>query len=92
VLHVNGKRIGDIKKGFQAACARARLDNVTPHVLKHTAMSWAMQTGIDLWQVSGFFATSVPTLVRVYGHHHPEYMREAAEAIGRRPHNVRVMR
>jgi ribosomal protein S3 len=30
VLHVNGKRIGDIKKGFAAACKRAGLLGVTP--------------------------------------------------------------
>jgi hypothetical protein len=27
---------------------------------------------------------SVKTLLEVYGHHHPDYMREAAEAIGSR--------
>ena len=71
---------------------RAELDDVTPHVLKHTAITWAMQNRIDLWQAAGFFATSVPTLIRVYGHHHPDHMREAAETLGRRPQNVRVMR
>jgi integrase len=92
VLHINGKRIGDIKKGFKAACSRAGLHDVTPHTLKHTAITWAMQNGIDLWQASGFFATSVPTLIRVYGHHHPDYMRDAAAIIGRRPQNVRTKR
>jgi integrase len=92
VLHRDGERIGDIKKGFGAACARAGLQDATPHVLKHTAITWAMQNRIDLWQAAGFFATSVPTLIRVYGHHHPDYMREAAENVGRRPQNVRVMR
>ena len=28
---------------------------------------------------------SLETLQRVYGHHHPDYQREAAENIGRRP-------
>lgn len=91
VVHADSKRIGDIKKGFSAACTRAGLADVTPHVLKHTAITWAMQNGIDLWQAAGFFATSVPTLIDVYGHHHPDHMREAAEAVGRRPRNVRVM-
>jgi integrase len=92
VLHINGERIGDIKKGFEAACLKAGLHDTTPHVLKHTAITWAMQNRIDLWQAAGFFATSVPTLIRVYGHHHPDQMREAAEIVGRRPQNVRVMR
>jgi integrase len=92
VLHINGERIGDLKKGFEAACVRAGVSDVTPHGLKHTAITWAMQNRIDLWQAAGFFATSVPTLIRVYGHHNPDYLREVAETIGRRPQNVRVMR
>ncbi len=50
-----------------------------------------MQAGTDPWQAAGFLSTSVETLLRVYGHHHPDYLREAAENIGRRPRNVRVI-
>jgi len=91
VLHINGERIGDIKKGFAAACARAGIQGVSPHTLKHTAATWLMQNGTDPWQAAGFLSTSVETLLRVYGHHHPEYQREAAENIGKRPRNVRVI-
>jgi len=91
VLHVNGERLGDIKRGFAGACERAGIKGVSPHTLKHTAITWSMQASTDPWQAAGFFATSVETLLRVYGHHHPDYMREAAERIGRRPQNVRVM-
>jgi integrase len=91
VLHIDGKRIGDIKKGFAAACARAGIAGVSPHTLKHTAATWLMQAGTDPWQAAGFLSISVETLLRVYGHHHPDYQREAAENIGRRPRNVRVM-
>ena len=37
VIHEHGKRIGDIKKGFAAACNRAGLERVMPHTLRHTA-------------------------------------------------------
>jgi integrase len=90
VLHDHGVRIGDIKKGFAAACKRAKLEDVTPHTLRHTSATWLMQAGVPSWQAAGFLAMSVETLQRVYGHHHPDYMREAADAIGRRPRaNVR---
>jgi integrase len=92
VLHINGERIKDIKKGFAAACERAGLEGVSPHTLRHTAATWLMQAGTDVWQASGFLSMSMETLQRVYGHHHPDYQREAAENIGRRPHNVRVIR
>jgi integrase len=91
VLHINGERIKDIKKGFAAACSRAGIEGVSPHTLRHTAATWLMQTGTDLWQASGFLSMSMETLQRVYGHHHPDYQREAAENIGRRPQNVRVI-
>jgi len=92
VLHINGDRIKDIKKGFAAACERAGLEGVTPHTLRHTAATWLMQAGTDLWQAAGFLAMSMETLQRIYGHHHADYQREAAENIGRRPQNVRVIR
>jgi integrase len=91
VLHINGERIKDIKKGFAAACKRAGIAAATPHTLKHTAATWLMQSGTDPWQAAGFLSTSVETLLRVYGHHHPDYQRQAAENIGRRPQNVRVI-
>ena len=88
---MNGERIGDIKKGFAAACERAGLRGVTPHTLKHPAATWLMQAGTDPWQAAGFLSTGVETLLRVYGHHHPDRQREAAENISRRPQNVRVI-
>jgi len=91
VLHIDGERIGDIKMGFAAACERAGIEGVSPHTLKHTAATWLMQAGTDPWQAAGFLSTSVETLLRVYGHHHPAYQREAAENIGKRPQNVRVI-
>jgi integrase len=89
VLHINGRPIANIKKGFAAACRRAGLEGVTPHTLKHTAATWLMQNGVSLTVASEYLATTEATLRRIYWHHHPDYMAEAAEAIGRRPRNVR---
>jgi integrase len=91
VLHIDGNRIGDIKKGFASACERAGIEGLTPHSLRHTCATWLMQAGTDPWQAAGFLSMSMETLQRVYGHHHPNYQRQAAENIGRRPQNVRVI-
>ena len=91
VLHINGKRIGNIKKGFAAACRRAGLAGVSPHTLRHTAATWLMRAGVSHWQAAGFLAMSEKTLRDVYGHHHPDYLREAAEAISKRPQRVRIL-
>jgi hypothetical protein len=44
-----------------------------------------MQAGIDKWEAAGFLGMSIEMLDRVYGHHHPDYWRAAARAIGLRP-------
>ena len=44
-----------------------------------------MQNGADLWQAAGFLGMTVEMLERVYGHHHPDFQREAAEAMARSP-------
>lgn len=85
VVHENGNRLKDVKKGFAAACKRAGIEGVSPHTLKHTAATWLMQAGVPLWQAAGFLSTTEETLQRVYAHHHPDYMKEAADAIGRKP-------
>lgn len=80
VINRNGKRLLDIKKSFGTACARAGLEGVSPHSLRHTAATWLMQAAISPWEASGFLGMSEETLVRVYGHHHPDHFRNAARA------------
>jgi hypothetical protein len=41
-----------------------------------------MQSGVNLWDAAGFLGMTVKQLEETYGHHHPEYQREAAEALG----------
>lgn len=60
--------------------------NITPHGLRHSAITWLLQDGIDIWKVSGFIGVSVDTIERTYGHHCPKRMDEAMLAPrGKRP-------
>ncbi|WP_192181110.1 hypothetical protein [Mesorhizobium amorphae] len=52
---------------------------VTPHILRHTRATWMMQAGIDLWKAAGAVGMSVKILEEVYGTHHPDFQKEAAE-------------
>jgi hypothetical protein len=38
-----------------------------------------------MWQAAGFPGMSEKTLRDTYGHHHPDFLREAADAIASRP-------
>ena len=43
VVMFRGDRLGSIKHGIARAAERAGLSEVTPHVLKHTAITWAVK-------------------------------------------------
>lgn len=80
-VEYNGARVGDVKRSFARIAEAAGMPEVTPHTLKHTAITWALQGGADKWHVAGFFATSVETIERVYGHHAPDHMQSARDAL-----------
>lgn len=84
-----GKPVASVKTGFASAVRQAGLDltigNVTPHTLRHTAATWLMQSAVPMWEAAGFLGMSEKTLRETYGHHHPDFLRGAAKAIGTRP-------
>jgi integrase len=76
VVEWNGKPVRSVRKGFAAAVKSAGLDkHVTPHTLRHTAATWAMQNGVNLWQAAGFLGMTVEMLEDRYGHHHQDFQR-----------------
>jgi integrase len=83
VVEWNGSAVESVRKGFAAAVRTAGLEReVTPHILRHTCATWLMQSGVDLWDAAGFLGMTVKQLEETYGHHHPDYQREAAQALG----------
>jgi integrase len=52
---------------------------VTPHIMRHSRATWLMQKGIDPWEAAGHLGMSVQTLIKHYGHHHPNFQSRAAE-------------
>ena len=43
-----------------------------------------------MWEAAGFLGMSEKTLRETYGHHHPDLLRGAADAIGSRPKAKKV--
>ena len=79
-VNIGGQRVGDIKTAFEGARDRAGLADVTPHTLKHTAITWAMQKGMQLDDAASYFGTSRETILRTYWKHSPHFQ-EAAVAV-----------
>lgn len=83
VVERNGVGVADVKTAFAGACRAAGLAGVTPHSLKHTAITWAMQAGMKVETAADYFDTSAETIRRVYYHHSPEYQEDAAALMDR---------
>lgn len=85
VIRYNGRQITRQQRGWDAVVKAAGLgSDVTPHVLKHSAATWLLRAGVDLWDVSGLTSTSTKTLEAVYGHHSPEFQKASATAFRRK--------
>jgi integrase len=74
VVEWNGEPVLRIIKAHTSAVAEAGFDpDVTPHTWRHSLATWLMQAGTDVFKAAGFLGMSVETLLRVYGHHHPDH-------------------
>ena len=85
VIEWNGKPISSIKRMWREARERAGPGpEVTPHTLKHTAVTWAFQRGISLEDAADGFSTTVATLERVDRQHGPYHPQRAVAVMEKR--------
>ena len=81
VIHYQGEPVLKLRRSWKTVSSGAA-DG--PHVLRHTAATWMMRSGVDVFEAAGYLGMSVETLLEVYGHHHPSFQDRAASATGRR--------
>lgn len=79
---IAGIPIGDVKKAFAAAALAAGMPDVTPHTLRHTAVTWLVLDGVPLWEVAQWVGMSVEMIERVYGHHSADRFGRVLQAHG----------
>ena len=83
VIMFRKKRVSSVKTGVRRAAERAGIEGVTPHVFKHTAITWAVMKGLGLEQAAEYFDTTSETIRKHYWHHSPHHQQEAVETIER---------
>lgn len=83
VINFNGKPIGNIVTAFNKAVKASGLSkHITPHTIKHSGVSYLLNSGAPIWKVSKFTETSVETLSRTYGHADTTTQEEVARVYG----------
>lgn len=84
-MHDGKPLAGKIRSAWEGILEDAGLgEDVVRHSLRHTAATWLMQRGTDRWQAAGWLGMTLEQLENGYGHHHPDFQEEAAEAFGGR--------
>ncbi|CAJ3616212.1 site-specific recombinase, phage integrase family [Burkholderia pseudomallei] len=68
----SGRRVGNLQKGFVAACARAGIENFRIHDLRHTFASWLVMEGVSLYVVKDLLGHSSITVAERYAHLSPD--------------------
>lgn len=81
IIEYRGRQVHTIKNGFAAACRRAGLVDVTPHILRHSAATWLALDGVPLNEIARLLGDTEATVERVYAKHTPEFLRRATGAL-----------
>jgi integrase len=80
-----GRKIPRHRRAERREWARTarKLRAATPHILRHTCTTWLVQKGVPLYEVGKWVGMSTEMVERVYGHHAPEFMKRARDAVDR---------
>lgn len=71
VVTFHGEPVLSVKKAFARAAKLAGLDGVTPHVMRHTFMTWVLNNGMPIHTAAKLAGMSVKMADRTYGHLDP---------------------
>jgi len=88
VCHYQGGTVQKLRNSWNTIRIAAGLGpEVTPHIVRHTAATWLLQNGVDMFEAAGYLGMSLEMLDRVYGHHHADFMNAAARSMPRKREN-----
>ena len=62
----------EIRKTFAAVAQAAKIEGLTPHVLRHTFASQLAMAGVSLWKISQYLGHTSVRTTQIYAHLRPE--------------------
>lgn len=82
VVHLYGERVKKPRRQWDAARDAAGLpEDVTPHILRHSRATHLMKNrNVANEDAAQFLGMTLRTFLDVYGHHDPEWQKDAADA------------
>lgn len=91
VIHYQGVCVKKLRSSWKTVAARVGAAGKDgPHITRHTAATWQMQAGTNVYEAAGYLGMSPETLWEVYGHHHPNFQTQAASAVSKRKRGAPV--
>ncbi len=81
IVNWKGKRIARPISAWERVMRETGLpDYVTPHILRHSRATTLLKAGVAPWEVANSLGMSLQVLISTYGHHHPDWQKDAANA------------
>jgi integrase len=81
IVHYRGSQIARPVSSWERVRTKANLPTyVVPHILRHSRATTMLKAGVAPWEVANALGMSLQVLITVYGHHHPDWQKDAAEA------------
>lgn len=82
VIEYQGQRVYDAYNAFKQACIRAGVGWAHPHILRHSAATWMVESGVPMSEVARFLGHSDSVITeRVYAKYRPGYLLKAASTL-----------
>lgn len=82
VIEWGGEPVKSIKRGIATAARIAGVDDVSPHVFRHTAAVWMAEAGVPIAEIAQYLGHSnIAITYRTYARYSPDHLRTAAKAL-----------
>jgi integrase len=79
VVNFRGKQISRPVRSWERCRLAAGLpEYVVPHILRHSRATHSLKQGVSPWEVANALGMSVTVLMKHYGHHAPDWQKDAA--------------